>query len=116
MLHINWAYSVSGLLVGALVGMTGVGGGALMTPLLVLLFGVNPSTAVGTDLLFACLTKTTGVAVHGFHGTVDWKIVRRLAAGSVPSTAATLLVLAYLGRSGHGQHHAVSTVLGVASS
>ena len=113
-LHLNWAYSVSGLLVGVLVGLTGVGGGSLMTPLLVLLFGINPATAVGTDLLFACLTKTTGVAVHGFHGTVDWKIVRRLAAGSVPATAITILVLAYLGRNGHHGHDAISTVLGVA--
>lgn len=109
--HLDWTYSVAGLLVGVLVGMTGVGGGSLMTPLLVLLFGVSPATAVGTDLLFACLTKTTGVAVHGFHNTVDWKIVRRLAAGSVPATAATILTLAYLGRNGHDE---ISTVLGFA--
>ncbi len=112
--HINWAYSVSGLLVGILVGLTGVGGGALMTPLLVLLFGVAPGTAVGTDLLFACLTKTTGVAVHGFNGTVDWKVVRRLATGSIPATALTLLVLASLGRDSHNHHDVVTTVLGVA--
>jgi uncharacterized protein len=111
---INWAFSLSGLLVGALVGLTGVGGGSLMTPLLVLLFGVNPTTAVGTDLLFACVTKSTGVLVHGFNDTVDWRIVRRLALGSVPATAATLLLLAHLGKSGHHGHDVVSTVLGIA--
>jgi uncharacterized protein len=113
-LTINWAYAVSGLLVGVLVGVTGVGGGSLMTPLLVLLFGVNPATAVGTDLLFACLTKTTGVAVHGLKHSIDWRIVRRLAAGSVPATAATLILLAYLGKSGRHGHDLITTVLGVA--
>lgn len=111
---LNWAYSLSGLLVGVLVGLTGVGGGSLMTPLLVLLFGINPATAVGTDLLFACVTKTTGVAVHGFHGSVDWKVVRRLATGSVPATALTLLVLSRLGHgNAHGRHDVIATALGI---
>ena len=61
----NPLYSLAGLLVGALIGMTGVGGGSLMTPLLVLLFGFHPATAVGTDLLYASITKTRGTAVHG---------------------------------------------------
>ena len=112
--HIEWSYSFAGLLVGGLVGLTGVGGGALMTPLLVLLFGVAPTTAVGTDLLFACVTKSTGVAVHGFNKTVDWTVVRRLSIGSVPTTALTLLFLAYLGPRSHGPHEAVTTVLGIA--
>ncbi len=111
---ISWAYVLSGFLVGALVGTTGVGGGSLMTPLLVLLFGINPTTAVGTDLLFACVTKTTGVAVHGFNKSVDWTIVRRLATGSVPATILTLLVLAHYGLSGHGKHDVVSIALGIA--
>ncbi|HCT99225.1 MAG TPA: hypothetical protein DF614_03900, partial [Methylococcaceae bacterium] len=63
-LTVNFGYILSGLLVGLLVGLTGVGGGSLMTPLLVFLFGFKPATAVGTDLLFAALTKTTGVWVH----------------------------------------------------
>ncbi len=75
----NPLYSLAGFLVGMLVGMTGVGGGSLMTPLLVLLFGFHPATAVGTDLLYASVTKTVGTTVHGKLGTVDWKIVRRLA-------------------------------------
>jgi uncharacterized membrane protein YfcA len=77
-------------MVGMLVGITGVGGGALMTPLLVLMFGVAPQTAVGTDLMYASITKMFGVAVHQKHGTVDWGVVRRLAMGSLPAAAATL--------------------------
>src|SRR3954451_15872474 len=82
----NPLYSLAGFLVGMLVGMTGVGGGSLMTPLLVLLFGFHPATAVGTDLLYASITKTVGTAVHGKQRTVDWRIVRNLAVGSVPAS------------------------------
>lgn len=89
----NPLFSLAGVLVGMLVGLTGVGGGSLMTPLLVLAFGFHPATAVGTDLIYAAATKTVGSAVHGLRGTVDWAIVRRLAIGSVPAAAATLLVL-----------------------
>src|SRR2546422_11636918 len=89
----DWLYSLSGFLVGLVVGVTGVGGGSLMTPLLVLVFGVAPVTAVGTDRLFAALTKTGGAWAHSHRGNVDWKIVGRLAAGSVPASAVTLLVL-----------------------
>ncbi len=87
------SYSLAGFLVGAIVGLTGVGGGSLMTPLLVLLFGIHPSVAVGTDLLYAAATKSAGTLAHGLRGTVDWKIVRTLAAGSIPAAAVTLLVL-----------------------
>ncbi|WP_045226471.1 sulfite exporter TauE/SafE family protein [Methyloterricola oryzae] len=90
------AYIVSGLAVGLLVGLTGVGGGSLMTPLLVFLFGFAPTTAVGTDLLFASITKAGGVAVHhGTHGSVDWKIVRRLAYGSLPAALGVIFCLEY---------------------
>jgi uncharacterized membrane protein YfcA len=78
---LNPLYSVAGLGVGVLVGMTGVGGGSLMTPLLVLLFGFHPATAVGTDLLYASATKSVGTVVHGIGKTVDWRVVRRLAWG-----------------------------------
>ncbi len=78
-MHIDLLYSVSGLAVGFLVGLTGVGGGSLMTPLLVLLFGIHPATAVGTDLLYAAATKTAGTLVHGLKGSVDWRITGRLA-------------------------------------
>ncbi|MBU6266541.1 MAG: sulfite exporter TauE/SafE family protein [Sphingomonadales bacterium] len=90
-------HAIAGLMVGVLVGLTGVGGGSLMTPVLVLLFGVNPQTAVGTDLLYASLTKAVGTGVHGWRETVDWRIVRRLASGSVPAAALTLLALAQYG-------------------
>jgi uncharacterized protein len=94
---INPLYATSGLVVGFIVGLTGVGGGSLMTPILVLLFGIHPATAVGTDLLYAGATKAVGTAVHGRNGAVSWRIVGLLAAGSVPASAATLLVLHALG-------------------
>src|SRR5256885_11955855 len=89
-------YIISGVLVGGLVGMTGVGGGSLMTPLLILVFGIHPATAVGTDLLYAAATKTGGTLFHGFARTIDWRVVARLASGSVPMTIVTLLVLGVL--------------------
>src|SRR5258705_4823778 len=89
----DWLYSLSGFLVGLIVGVTGVGGGSLMTPLLVLVFGVAPVTAVGTDLLFAALTKTGGAWAHARRGNVAWNVVGWLAAGSVPASAVTLVVL-----------------------
>ena len=87
------AYPLSGFVVGALVGLTGMGGGSLMTPLLILLFGVHPLTAVGTDLLFAATTKTAGTAIHSKNGNVDWRVAGLLAAGSVPATVLTIWVL-----------------------
>jgi uncharacterized protein len=105
-------YPVSGFAVGVLVGMTGIGGGSLMTPILILFFGVSPATAVGTDLLYAAATKTAGTAVHGFTGTVDWQIVGRLAAGSIPMTALTLFALSQLGLSSATAHHLITVVLG----
>jgi uncharacterized membrane protein YfcA len=65
----DWMYTLSGFAVGAIVGLTGVGGGSLMTPLLVLLFGIHPATAVGTDLLYAAITKAGGTVVHTRKGT-----------------------------------------------
>ncbi|RXH16207.1 sulfite exporter TauE/SafE family protein [Bradyrhizobium guangzhouense] len=86
-------YVASGFGVGLLVGLTGVGGGSLMTPLLILLFGIHPTTAVGTDLLYAAATKTGGSVVHGWSRSVHWRAVLRLACGSIPASALTLLVL-----------------------
>jgi uncharacterized membrane protein YfcA len=111
---INPLYSLSGFAVGLLVGLTGVGGGSLMTPLLILVFGIHASTAVGTDLLYAAATKSVGTVVHGFSRTVDWGIVLRLAAGSVPATALTLLALAHAGKGADGAHGVLTSVLGVA--
>ena len=93
----NLLFSLSGLAVGIVVGLTGVGGGSLMTPLLVLLFGIHPATAVGTDLLYAAATKSVGTVVHGRSKSVDWQIVRRLAMGSIPATAVTFLIMNAVG-------------------
>lgn len=110
----NPLYSLAGLLVGMLVGMTGVGGGSLMTPLLVLLFGFHPATAVGTDLLYASVTKTVGTLVHGKQGTVDWRIVTRLASGSVPAAILTLLVMSQVGTMGNDAAGVLNLLLGAA--
>lgn len=88
-----FGYSLAGLVVGIAVGATGVGGGSLMTPILILFYGVAPAVAVGTDLLYAGLSKSFAVALHGRNGSVDWRIVGDLAAGSVPATLLTLWLL-----------------------
>lgn len=105
-------YSLSGFFVGALVGITGVGGGSLMTPLLVLLFGVHPATAVGTDLLYAAVTKSAGTAVHGMHGRINWRIVGCLAAGSVPAALLMLWLLSGIDRKSIEVAHTITTALG----
>lgn len=108
----NPLYSLAGFLVGALVGLTGVGGGSLMTPILVLLFNFHPTTAVGTDLLYASVTKTVGTAVHGKRQTVDWHIVGGLALGSVPAAIITLFVMARLGAANGHQSTILNVLLG----
>ncbi|HYC13325.1 MAG TPA: sulfite exporter TauE/SafE family protein [Stellaceae bacterium] len=110
----NPLFAISGLAVGLLVGMTGVGGGSLMTPLLILLFGVHPVTAVGTDLLYAAATKTVGSLVHGFNRNIDWRIVGRLALGSIPATGLTLFALSRFDLRSAGATGAITSVLGVA--
>ncbi len=108
-------YIFSGFLVGLLVGITGVGGGSLMTPLLVFLFGFTPSVAVGTDLLFAAITKSGGVFVHhGKHKSVEWRIVGLLASGSLPASIATLFVLDHYARIGKDISHLITFSLGIA--
>lgn len=107
-------YSIAGVLVGLLVGMTGVGGGSLMTPILVLVFGFHPATAVGTDLLYASATKVAGTGVHGLRGTVDWRVVRRLAAGSVPATLVTLGALSVARMRAEDLGGVITHLLGVA--
>ena len=89
----EWHFVLSGLLVGVVVGLTGVGGGSLMTPLLVLLFGVSPATAVGTDLLYAGVTKAVGSSIQGWQQRVHWRIAGLLALGSIPASLATARLL-----------------------
>src|ERR1700744_5659538 len=86
-------YACAGLLVGTLVGLTGVGGGSMMTPILMLLFGQSPSVAVGTDLLFSATTKLVATASFGFSRRVGWPIVGRLLLGSIPGSAAVVIGL-----------------------
>lgn len=112
--EINPLYSLSGFIVGGLVGLTGVAGGSLMTPLLVLVFGFHPGAAVGTDLLFASGTKTVGTAVHGLNRTVDWKITGRLALGSIPAAVATLGLLYGVGVHSEGASRLITVTLGFA--
>lgn len=110
---VNPFYSVSGFGVGLLVGLTGVGGGSLMTPLLVLLFGIHPATAVGTDLLYAAVTKSAGTVIHGIAKTIDWRVVGRLAAGSIPAMALTLALLSRFDVHGQTAGSLISTLLGI---
>jgi uncharacterized protein len=111
---INPLYSLSGFAVGLLVGMTGVGGGSLMTPLLILFFGIHPATAVGSDLLCAAATKTGGTLVNGLSRTVEWRVVGLLALGSVPLTGLTLLALSELDINSDAARDVITTVLSCA--
>lgn len=108
------AYTLSGFVVGFIVGLTGVGGGSLMTPLLVLVFGVNPAIAVGTDLLYAAITKCGGILVHHKQRTIDWRIVRLMAAGSLPGAGLTLLALRHFQQEGMDYTALITSTLGVA--
>jgi len=110
----DWLTTLAGFTVGLIVGVTGVGGGSLMTPLLVLVFGVAPVTAVGTDLLFASLTKTGGAWAHARRGNVDWRVVGWLAAGSVPASAATLVLLHFFVPHPDKLSAIISVALGIA--
>ena len=114
LLHVDPLYVLSGILVGGLVGITGVGGGSLMTPILVLLFGMHPATAVGTDLLYASITKASGWVVHGYNRTVDWRVVGRLALGSVPATALTIAALYFMNVDSKATQVLLTRVLGIA--
>ena len=110
----DWLYTASGFAVGAIVGLTGVGGGSLMTPLLVLLFGVHPATAVGTDLLYAAITKAGGTTVHAKKGHVDWRITGLLASGSIPASILTIWALSFLPKQSPAITHTISVSLGIA--
>jgi uncharacterized membrane protein YfcA len=107
-------YVLSGLFVGVIVGLTGVGGGSLMTPILVLLFGVHPATAVGTDLLYAAATKTVGTAVHGFNGTIVWRLTGLLSIGSAPAAILMVFLLQHVGPFGAGASSLITLLLGCA--
>ena len=104
----------SGFLVGLLVGLTGVGGGSLMTPILVLFFHIKPALAVDTDLLYASVTKSVGIFAHGKLGNIDWKIVKRLMAGSIPASILTTLYLRQIDIASTGAVDIIKFYLGIA--
>src|SRR5206468_11530544 len=93
----NWLMAAAGLGVGIVVGLTGMGGGALMTPILVLVFGVPPVAAVSSDLAASAVMKPFGGFVHARRGTVNWSLVRWLCLGSVPSAFLGVLLLRLVG-------------------
>lgn len=111
-MRMDFGYVLSGLLIGSIVGMTGVGGGSLMTPLLVIVFGIQAPIAVGTDLLYAAITKTGGAWVHGRSGHVDWKIAGLLASGSLPASLLGVVLLKNVDRL--AMVSVISTTLGIA--
>lgn len=111
---VNPLYVLSGLVVGILVGLTGVGGGSLMTPLLILVFRIHPATAVGTDLLYAAATKAAGASVHGLAKSIDWRIVGLLALGSLPATVIVIVSLAHFGATSRAVSKLISVTLAVA--
>ena len=110
----EFAFVIAGFLVGAIVGMTGVGGGSLMTPILIFFFGVKPYLAVGTDLLFAAFTKMGGTVKLARSGTIDWPVVLNLSAGSIPASMLTLYVLHTLGPASASVQGIMTSTLGVA--
>lgn len=109
----DWLAVISGFGVGAIVGMTGVGGGSLMTPLLISVFKLNPAVAIGTDLWFAAITKTSGSIAHHRHGQVDYRITGLLLLGSIPAAIATIALMHYTGVT-KGWASALTFSLGIA--
>lgn len=108
------AYTLIGFLVGFVVGVTGVGGGSLMTPILVLGFSIPPAIAVGTDLLYAAITKSTGIFFHHARKTIDWDIVKLLSVGSIPSACLTIFILKNMLVSGIDYEQVITNTLSFA--
>lgn len=108
------AYVFAGFAVGLVVGLTGVGGGSLMTPLLIFGFGIKPYLAVGTDLLFAAFTKMGGTVNMARQGVVPWRVVGALSAGSMPAALGTLYVLHHIGPANPAVQKTMTLTLGVA--
>ena len=109
----EFLYILAGALVGLIIGLTGVGGGSLMTPILMLGFGISPVIAVGTDLLYAAFTKCSGVFFHYKHKTVDWRIVFLLGSGSIPSALITISLLEHLKSTGFNYDDIIILTLAV---
>ncbi len=110
----DFAFTIAGFIVGFIIGLTGVGGGSLMTPILVLFFHIPPALAVGTDLLYAAITKSGGIFVHHSRRTIEWPIVGLLCMGSIPATFIAIAVLKYLGDIGMNYDRLITSSLSVA--
>jgi uncharacterized membrane protein YfcA len=110
----DFGFIIAGFIVGFLVGLTGVGGGSLMTPILLFFFHIKPALAVGTDLLYASITKSVGIFAHGKLGNIDWRIVKLLAAGSVPASMTTILFLRTIDVDSHEAIATIKFSLGIA--
>ncbi|MDB5891826.1 MAG: sulfite exporter TauE/SafE family protein [Polaromonas sp.] len=110
----EYAFVIAGFAVGLIVGLTGVGGGSLMTPLLIFVFGVKPHLAIGTDLLFAAFTKMGGTISLARARVIDWRIVGQVAAGSIPATLITLYFLKSVGPANPQTQSLMTTTLGLA--
>ena len=110
----DFAFVFAGFVVGLVVGLTGVGGGSLMTPLLIFVFGVKPHLAIGTDLLFAAFTKLGGTVTLARARVIDWRIVGQMAAGSIPASLVTLYILQRLGPANPATQAIMTTTLGLA--
>lgn len=108
------AYTLIGFFVGFVVGVTGVGGGSLMTPILVLGFSIPPAIAVGTDLLYASITKSTGIFIHHARKTIDWDIVKLLSIGSIPSACLSIFILKNMLVSGIDYERVITNTLSFA--
>ena len=111
---VDLAYVFAGFFVGTIVGLTGVGGGSLMTPLLIFFFGVKPYMAVGTDLLFAAFTKLGGTVSFARQRIVPWRVVGLLSAGSIPACLVTLAILRWVGPADPKVQALMTTTLGIA--
>lgn len=110
----DYGFIIAGFVVGLVVGLTGVGGGSLMTPVLIFYFNVKPYMAVGTDLLFAAITKLGGTLKFAHARLVDWRVVAHLSLGSIPAALTTLYVLKQLGTTSADAQNLMTTTLGVA--
>ncbi len=106
--------TLAGFAVGFIIGLTGVGGGSLMTPALVLLFGIKPAVAVGTDLLYAAITKGGGIFAHQRQGNIDWRVVRLLSLGSIPATLCAVFILGKLAQQGIDYERLITSTLSIA--
>ena len=112
--NLEYTYTIAGFFVGFIIGMTGVGGGSLMTPILVFFFGIKPAMAVGTDLLYAAITKSGGILAHHRNKTIDWKIVGLMALGSIPSSFISVLILKQMNAAGINHDRIITLTLSVA--